>query len=63
VGTWFSNPAAGHGAAPLRSGVGKYLNLGKGARNGAAAGDNANGQAGPPTKKPKQAAYGNFDKW
>ena len=72
VGTWFSNPAADHGAAAKRSGVGKYLDINappkKVVTGGVAASetpDQANGGPGPPpAKKAKQAAgYGNFGGW
>ena len=71
VGTWFSNPAADHGAAEVRSGVGKYLDTSapKQAGSGAAAALEAPAQANggpgpPPAKKAKQAAgYGNFSGW
>ena len=70
VGTWFSNPAADHGATEQRSGVGKYLDIGapKKSTGGAAASeapDPANGGPGaPPAKKARQAAgYGNFSGW
>ena len=71
VGTWFSNPAAGHGAAEQRSGVGKYLEVKapKKVAGSAASSETpdlaANGGPGPPpAKKTKAAAgYGNFSGW
>lgn len=64
VGAWFSNPvpAAQHSTQAQGTGVGKYLNV-QAARK-AAQGANPGldgGAPGPPTKKAKQASYGNFD--
>ena len=71
VGTWFSNPAADHGAAAVGSGVGKYLDIRAAPRKvgGSVAApvvpDQANGNPRPPpAKKAKPAAaYGNFSGW
>ncbi len=69
VGTWFSNPAASHGAAASGSGVGKYLAARVGGAKKAAAASGAaepatNGGTGPPpAKKAKPAGYGNFSAW
>ena len=64
VGTWFSNPAADTARpAPQTGGVGKYLSAQQLTNLGGVIGQPDAAPAAPPSKKAKQAAYGNFDAW